>query len=141
MTTILAVLALVLVYGVSSVSMAVHVPVAETLMTLAFIVWRTMIVLRMIIWVPSIIRPIIITVLMIKLPGVIVLIDVTGTFLGVCIFLGLLLPLMTPIVFAAANVGIMPALKEFLDLKNVIFGNAMLLCIFDSISLSLDKFA
>jgi hypothetical protein len=78
-------------------------------------------------------------VLTVKLSGVIIMSVATDTLLLLCVFLGLLFAFDDSLVFTAANVGVMTALKVFLELKNVIFNNAMLLCIFDSMSLCLGK--
>ena len=70
-------------------------------------------------------------ILTVKLTGVIVLIVAMGTLFGLHSSLEFFLPLATLLYLPLQTM----ALKEFLELENVIFDKVVFLCVFDLVSL------
>ena len=67
------------------------------------------------------------------------MVGTTGSLLGLHICLGLLFVFESSLVFTTVTVDITIALTEYLQLEDIIINDVMLLCIFDSVSLQLDK--
>ena len=78
------------------------------------------------------------SVLILNAVGGFVLVPTTR-FLGLIIFVGLLLALHDLGKYAAVRISIVTALKELLKFEHVIFDPSVLLCILDVIRLSLSK--
>ena len=63
------------------------------------------------------------------------LVVATGSLLGLCTFLGLLLAFNNSFVFITANIRVVTALKELLEFESLSFNNGVFFSIFGLISL------